>query len=84
MTKPLHVFIHFRVVHQRHYPNGVLEEVMQSGHMAQQVMSVLPPRATAKADICGATRHVRFTPEGGHVRCTSSCLLWAKTGHHVD
>ena len=33
MTKPLHVFIrkqgnHFRVVYQRHYPNGVLEEVM--------------------------------------------------------
>src|SRR5262249_5827256 len=33
MTKPLRVFIrkqgnHFRVVYQRHYPNGVLEEVM--------------------------------------------------------
>ena len=33
MTKPLQVFIrkqgnHFRVVYHRHYPNGVLEEVM--------------------------------------------------------
>ena len=24
---------------------------------------------------------VRFTPESGHVQCTSSCLLWAKSGH---
>jgi hypothetical protein len=33
MTKPLHVFIrkqgnHFRVVYQRHYPNGAVEEVV--------------------------------------------------------
>jgi hypothetical protein len=33
MTKPLHVFIrqqggHFRVVYQRHYPNGSVEEMM--------------------------------------------------------
>jgi hypothetical protein len=25
--------------------------------------------------------HVRFSPESGHVRCTSSCLLRAKSGH---
>jgi hypothetical protein len=24
---------------------------------------------------------VRFTPESGHVQCTSSCLLWANSGH---
>jgi|SoiMetStandDraft_2_1073263.scaffolds.fasta_scaffold314619_2 hypothetical protein len=24
---------------------------------------------------------VRFTPESGHVRCTSPCPLWAKSGH---
>jgi len=24
---------------------------------------------------------VRFTPESGHVRCTSSCLLWTNSGH---
>jgi hypothetical protein len=25
--------------------------------------------------------HVCFTPESGHVPCTSLCLLWAKSGH---
>ncbi len=25
--------------------------------------------------------HVRFTPNSGHVQCTSSCLLWANSGH---
>jgi hypothetical protein len=24
---------------------------------------------------------IRFTPESGHVRCTSLCLLWANSGH---
>ena len=31
-------------------------------------MSALPP----KADMCGATRHVRFTPESGHVQCNKA------------
>ena len=31
--------------------------------------------------MCSATRHVCFTPESGHVRCTSPCLLWANSGH---
>ena len=38
-------------------------------------------RFGSKADICGAKDHVRFTPESGHVRCTSSCPLCAKSGH---
>jgi len=25
--------------------------------------------------------HVRFTPESGHVRCKTECLLWANSGH---
>ena len=25
-------------------------------------------------------RHVRFTPESGHVQCKRLCLLWAKSG----
>ena len=29
---------------------------------AQKVMSALPP----KADMCGATRDVRFVPDSGH------------------
>src|SRR6185312_11191318 len=28
-----------------------------------------------------ANGHVCFPPESGHVQCTSSCLLWAKSGH---
>ena len=28
-----------------------------------------------------ANGHVCFTPDSGHVQCTSSCLLWAKSGH---
>jgi hypothetical protein len=24
-----------------------------------------------------------FTPNSGHVQCTSSCLLWAKSGHQA-
>src|SRR5262249_22764059 len=38
-------------------------------------------RFGSKADICSAKGHVRFTPESGHVRCTSPCLLWANSGH---
>ena len=45
----------------------------------QKGMSALPPIATAKA--ISAAGHVRFTPESGHVRCTSPCLLWANSGH---
>jgi hypothetical protein len=44
----------------------------------QKRMSALPPIATTKADISNG--HVRFTPESGHVQCTSLCLLWANSG----
>ena len=27
--------------------------------------------------------HVRFTPKSRHVRCTSSCPLWANSGHRT-
>ena len=27
---------------------------------------------------------VRFTPKTGHVRCNTSCPLWAKSGHPGD
>jgi hypothetical protein len=27
-----------------------------------------------------ANGHVCFTPNSGHVRCSSACLLWAKSG----
>src|SRR5262249_21157475 len=35
----------------------------------------------SKADICTAPAHVRFTPKSGHLRCSSACPLWAKSGH---
>ncbi|MGA7739315.1 MAG: hypothetical protein WCB22_28340, partial [Pseudolabrys sp.] len=34
-------------------------------------------RFGSKADIRSAKRHVRFTPESGHVRCNSVCPLCA-------
>jgi len=65
--------------------------VTQSERAVLQLSSMLRPkhqqndyggsgicvRFGSKADICGAKRHVRFTPESGHVRCTGPCLLWA-------
>jgi hypothetical protein len=33
---------------------------------------------------CVAEIDVRFTPKSGHVQCTRSCLLWAKSGHLVE
>jgi hypothetical protein len=36
------------------------------------------------ADVCTAKGHVCFTPESGHVQCTSSCLLWANNGHRGE
>src|SRR5262247_2267921 len=38
------------------------------------------PSTASKADICSAQRHVRFTPESGHVQCSSASPLWAKSG----
>ena len=38
-------------------------------------------RFGSKADICNAKRHVRFTPESGHVRCKEGCPLSARSGH---
>ena len=37
-------------------------------------------RFGSQADICSAKRHVRFTPESGHVQCTRPCPLWANNG----
>jgi hypothetical protein len=33
-----------------------------------------------KQTFATAPAHVRFTPESGHLRCTTRCLLWAKSG----
>jgi hypothetical protein len=39
------------------------------------------PNAMRMATPAHSARHVRFTPESGHVQCSSSCLLWAISGH---
>ncbi|MGA7535417.1 MAG: hypothetical protein WBW27_26420, partial [Pseudolabrys sp.] len=38
-------------------------------------------RFGSKADICSAKRHVRSTPESGHMQRTGECLLSANSGH---
>ena len=38
-------------------------------------------RFGSKADMCNANRHVRFTPESGHLQRTSLCPLSANSGH---
>src|SRR4029077_19548682 len=55
--------------------------------MVKALCVAAPPSDTrnvrfgSKADICASKGHVCFTFESGHVQCTSSCLLWAKSGH---
>ncbi|MGC2220444.1 MAG: hypothetical protein WA645_22685, partial [Pseudolabrys sp.] len=41
-------------------------------------------RFGSNADICAAKRHVRFTPNSGHVQCNSACPLSANSGHADD
>jgi hypothetical protein len=53
------------------------------GRVTRHMALLLNVRFGSKADMCGAKSHVRFTPESGHSQCTSLCLLWAKSGHHV-
>src|SRR5262252_9865763 len=48
---------------------------------AQEGMSAYPQKRQRKRN--SANGHVCFTPESGHVRCNSSCLLWAKSGHRT-
>ena len=38
-------------------------------------------RFGSKADMCNANRHVRFTPNSGHVQCNSACLICTISGH---
>jgi hypothetical protein len=47
-------------------------------YAAQQVMSALPPIATAKADF--RARSCALYPQSGHVQCKNPCPLWAKSG----
>ena len=40
-------------------------------------------RFGSKADMCAAKRHVRFTPESGHVQCNYGCPLSPNSGHRA-
>jgi hypothetical protein len=40
-------------------------------------------RFTPNSDRKSGFPHVCFTPESGHVQCTSLCLLWANSGHSL-
>jgi hypothetical protein len=46
-------------------------------------MSALPPDNDRESGF-PHKGHVCFTPESGHVQCTSSSLLWAKSRHRDD
>src|SRR5262249_13127443 len=48
--------------------------------LALIAMSALPLIPTAKADF-GKTVMSALPPKSGHVQCTSSCPLWANSGH---
>jgi hypothetical protein len=37
-------------------------------------------RALGQKQTFQRNRHVRFTPESGHVQCINPCPLWAKSG----
>ena len=43
-------------------------------YAVQKAMSALPP----KADMCGATRDVRFGPISGHLQRKTSCPLYPR------
>ena len=40
-------------------------------------------RFGSKADMCSAKRHVRFTPNSGHVQRNQRCPLCANSGHRT-
>jgi len=56
------------------------ERTTNLGHHSDVVPAVKDVPFGSKADICSAKRHVRFTPESGHVRCNQRCPLWANSG----
>jgi hypothetical protein len=44
----------------------------------------LDVRFGSLADILRCPSDVGFTPESGHLQCTSACPLWANSGHSDD
>ena len=65
------------------------QDLTRRGQLATGIRAtLLPPFPThcnvrfgSKADMCSANSHVRFTPNSGHVQCTTSCPLCANSGH---
>ena len=50
-----------------------------SGTVCNHVPRPANVRFGSKADMCSAQADVRFTPKSGHVQCTGSCPLCAKS-----
>src|SRR5262245_869831 len=58
-------------------------EVTEEVHARPLRVHAFYYRAPAAKVFSGrAPGHVRFTPESRHVRCTSECRPWAKSGHY--
>ena len=53
----------------------------EMAHNRHQNLIRADVRFGSKADICNAKKHVRFTPNSGHVQCNSACPLCANSGH---
>src|SRR5262249_41082884 len=54
-----------------------------SGHVRRKTRCPLYPQQRPRKRL-PAKVHVRFTPKSGHVPCSSSCLLWAKSRHLTE
>jgi hypothetical protein len=66
-----------RHVRQGHYLFGGCDILI---HPEFPLLAIV--RFGSKADI-SRKRHVRFTPESGHLQRNSPCLLWANSGHRA-
>jgi len=51
-----------------------------SGAQRTGIETIALRKGLAKSAM-GQKQTFRFTPESGHLQCTSACPLWAKSGH---
>src|SRR5262245_58409169 len=50
-------------------------------HVERKAITLLWYVRFGKANKTSCRRDVRFTPESGHLHCTTACPLWANSGH---
>src|SRR5262245_29727055 len=53
-------------------------------HVERKTITLLWYVRFGKANKTSCRRDVRFTPESGHLQCTTACPLWANSGHWVS